>query len=81
MDIMRPPLKHQVSPAPWLAIREQVDVPALIRKSLAAAPDATVDEVVHQLAKWGVDVSGVIVAMHMMKRKEAVKRTDAQPQG
>jgi hypothetical protein len=38
MDIMRPPLQQQVSPVPWLLIRNNVDGPLLIGKALTARP-------------------------------------------
>ena len=70
MDIMRPPLEQQVSPAPWLVARRAVDVRALTRKALTIHPNASVDEIVRQLAVWGVQVSGVIVSMWLMKWRE-----------
>lgn len=74
MDIMRPPLEGQVAPAPWLVSRSAVDVPALIRKALTIHPNAGVDEIVAQLAAWGVQVSGIIVSMWMMKWKEQAEQ-------
>lgn len=70
MDIMRPPLDNQVSPAPWLVARSAVDVPSLIRKSLTVHPNARVDEIASQLTAWGVQVSGIIISMWMMKWKQ-----------
>lgn len=74
MDIMRPPLEGQVSPAPWLVSRSRVDVPALISKALTAHPNSSVDEIVSQLAAWGVQVSGIIVSMWMMKWKQQTEQ-------
>jgi hypothetical protein len=74
MDIMRPPLEGQVSPAPWLVARSRVDVPSLISKALTAHPTASVDEIVSQLAAWGVQVSGIIVSMWMMKWNEQTEQ-------
>ena len=65
MDIMRPPLEQQVAPAPWLVPRSNVDVPALIRRTLTQQPDASVDDIVRQLGVWGVQMSGIIVFMWM----------------
>lgn len=77
MDIMRPPLDGQVSPAPWLVARSAVDVPALIRKGLTIHPNASVDEIASQLAAWGVQVSGIIILMWVMKWKEQTE--EAKP--
>ena len=74
MDIMRPPLERQVSPAPWLLARSRVDVPALFRKVLTIHPNASVDEIASQLADWGVPVSGIIISMWMMTWKEQMER-------
>lgn len=74
MDIMRPPLEGQVSPAPWLVARSRVDVPALIRKALTIHSSASVNEIVAQLADWGVQVSGIIVSMWMMKWKQEAEQ-------
>jgi len=74
MDIMRPPLERQVAPAPWLLARSRVDVPALISKALTAHPNASVDEIVSQLAAWGVQVSGIIISMWVMKWKQEAEQ-------
>jgi len=82
MDIMRPPLEQQVSPAPWLVARNRVDMPALIRKSLRQHPTAKVDDIVRQLGDWGVQVSGTVVAMWMIKLrkfKAAERQADDRP--
>jgi hypothetical protein len=76
MDIMRPPLEQQVAPAPWLVARSRVDVPVLIRKSLGIHPNASVDEIVSQLAAWGVQVSGIIISMWMMKWKQEAEQAN-----
>jgi hypothetical protein len=70
MDIMTPSLEQQPSPAPWLVRRSRIDVPRLIRSAMELNPDATVDQVVAQLARWNVQVSGIIVAMWLAKWKE-----------
>ena len=70
MDIMRPPLKQQVSPAPWLVARSKVDVPALIRKVHTEQPDASANDIVRQLSDWGVQASGIIVSMWLRKMLE-----------
>ena len=70
MDIMRPPLDQQVSPALWLAIRNNVDVPSSIAGALIQTPDASADDIVNQLRDWGVQVSGIIVCMWMLRWKE-----------
>lgn len=75
MDIMRPPLEQQVAPAPWLVARSRVDVPALVRKALTIHPNASVDEIIGQLADWGVQVSGIIVSMWTMKWKREAEHT------
>ena len=41
MDSLRPPLEQQVSRAPWLVSRKNVDVPSLMMKVLMQSPDAT----------------------------------------
>lgn len=66
---MMPPLEQQPSPAPWLVRRARVDLPGLIRAVLAQNPDASVDQVVAQLAQWNVDASATIVAMWLAKWK------------
>ena len=71
MDIMMPRLQQQASPAPWLVRRNSVDVPRLIRAALEQNPGATVDEVVAQLARWNVRLSGIIVAMWFIKWNES----------
>lgn len=72
MDILRPPLEQQVSPVPWLLIRNNVDVPSLIGKALTARPNTTVDDVV---SAWGAQASGIIVSMSMLKWKEQAAAT------
>ena len=69
MDIMRPPLDQQVSPAPWLAIRNNVDVPSLIAGALIQTPDASADDIVNQLRNCGLHVSWIIVSMWLSKWK------------
>lgn len=69
MDIMMPTLRQQASPAPWLLRREKVNLAQLIAVVLAHKPDATVDEVVAQLGHWGVQVSGIVIAMWMAHRR------------
>ena len=78
MDIMLPPLEQQVSPPPWLAIRNNVDVPSLIARALMQSPDANLDGIVTQLRDWGVQMSGIIVSMWLMRWKEhsAVKKSE-----
>lgn len=70
MDIMRPPLEKQVSPAPWLVVHRERDVPALIRKAYTEQPGSRVDDIVRQLADWGSQVSGIIVSMWVLKLRE-----------
>ena len=82
MGIMRPPLEQQVSPAPWLVTRANVDVPGLIQQALAQTPDATVDDIVRQLGALRVQVSGIIVSMWMLKLREqeaALRAADDKP--
>ncbi len=69
MDITRPPLDRQVSPAPWLAYREKVDAPAAIRQVLSEKPEATADEIAETLAARGVQISRMIIAMWLNKLK------------
>lgn len=69
MDITRPPLDRQVSPAPWLVFRSYVDVPTAIQETLADKPTATVDEVAEILAGRGVQVSRMVVAMWLSRLK------------
>jgi hypothetical protein len=71
MDIMMPHLKQQASPAPWLVRRNSVGVPRLVRAALEQNPGATVDELVAQLARWNVQVSGISVAMWFAKWNES----------
>jgi hypothetical protein len=56
MDIMRPDLAHQVAPAPWLVRRSQIDISQLIRAAVAQNPNATTDQIAHQLAQWTGEV-------------------------
>jgi hypothetical protein len=70
MDIMRPPLEQQVSPAPWFAIRNNVNAPSLIARVLVQSPDASANDIVNQLRDWGVQVSGIIVSMWLLRWKE-----------
>ena len=76
MDIMRPPLKQQVSPAPWLVARARVDLPTLIRKVLAQQPDSSVDHIVRRLSDWGIQASGIIVSMWILKLREQTALAD-----
>jgi hypothetical protein len=69
VNITLPPLNQQPSPAPWLVRSARVDLPALIRDVLAQNPDASVDQVVAQLAQWNVQASGIIVGMWLTKWK------------
>jgi hypothetical protein len=66
---MMPPLEQQPSPAPWFVRRARVDLPGHIRAVLAQNPDASVDQVVTQLAQWNIDASATIVAMWLAKWK------------
>ena len=70
MDIMMPSLRQQASPAPWLVRREKVNLPRLINAALTLKPDATIDEVVAQLERWGTQVSGIVVGMRMSRLSE-----------
>lgn len=70
MDIMRPPLNKQVSPAPWLVARSNVDVPSMIRKAHTKQPGASVDDIVRQLCERGMQVSGIIVSMWVRKLRD-----------
>jgi hypothetical protein len=69
MDIMMPRLEQQPSPAPWLVRRSRIDLPRLIRAAMEQNPDASVDQVVTQLAAWNVQASGIIVAMWLAQWK------------
>src|SRR4051812_38057071 len=71
MDIMMPSLRQQPSPAPWLLRAKRIDVSRLVADVLAQRPEATVDEVVLQLAEHrSVQASGIIVSMLLTKRKQ-----------
>jgi hypothetical protein len=65
MDIMMPPLKQQPSPAPWLRRRERIDLARFIDAALALQPEAGIDDVVAQLGRWGIQVSGIVISMWM----------------
>ena len=69
MDIMMPRLEQQPSPAPWLVRRQRIDLPRLIRAAMEQHPEASVDDVVTQLASWNLQASGLIVAMWFAKWK------------
>jgi hypothetical protein len=69
MDLLTPRLEQQVSPAPWSVLRSRIDLPSLIRAAIEQQPDASVDEVVAQLARWHVQASGIIVAMWLPRLK------------
>jgi hypothetical protein len=75
MDIMMPRLEQQPSPAPWLIRRSRVDLPRHIRAAVEQNPDASVDQVVTQLASWNAQTSGIIVAMWLARRKAFVETT------
>ena len=66
---MRLCLEEQVAPAPWLVARRQVDLPALIQRSQSQNPAGSADDVVAQLKKWGVQASGIIVSMWIVKSR------------
>ena len=67
MDIMRPPLNQRGSPVPWIVVRNNVDVPSLIAGALIQTVDASADDVVKQLRKCGLQVSGIVVSMWLSK--------------
>jgi hypothetical protein len=69
MDIMMPRLEHQPSPAPWLFRHSRINMPRLIATAMEQNPDASVDQVVTQLAAWNVQASGIIVAMWLAQWK------------
>jgi len=71
MDIMMPRLEQQPSPAPCLVRRSRADVSRLIRTTLEQNPSASVDQVVAELARLDVQVSGSIVAMWLAQWKES----------
>ena len=79
MDIMMPSLEQQPSPAPWLVQRSRIDLPRLIRAAMEQNPDASVDQVVTQLAAWNVQASGIIVAMWLAQWKTS--SAEAMPNG
>jgi hypothetical protein len=70
MDTMRPPLERQVAPAPWLVNQSTVDAPASIQQALAHQPDASIDDIVRLLNDWKVQISGIVVAMWVLKFRE-----------
>ena len=75
MDIMMPRLEQQPSPAPWLVRRSRIDLPRLIRAAMEQNLDASVDQVVTQLAGWNVQASGIIVAMWFAQWKTSSAKT------
>ena len=75
MDIMMPSLRQQASPAPWLVRREKVNLALLINAALTIKPDATIDEVVAQLERWGKQVSGIVVGMWLSRLSERLVDT------
>jgi hypothetical protein len=62
MDIMLPPLHDQVSPAPWLERKEEIDLPAVIRDILHHRPQASLEDLVAELHARHIDVDGAAVA-------------------
>ena len=71
MDIMMPSLQQQPSPAPWLLRAKRIDLSRLVADVFAQRPDATVDEVVRQLAEHrSVQASGIIVSMLLSKQNQ-----------
>lgn len=70
MDIMRPPLNRQVSPAPWLVAHHNLDLPKLIQQAHAQLQDKDIDSIVRLLSDWQIQVSGIVVAMWMLKLRE-----------
>lgn len=79
MDIMRPPLEQQVSPAPWLVAHSKIDIGRLIQQALAHQPDASIDAIVRQLSDWSVQVSGIIISMWMLKLRRPNARIVSIP--
>ena len=69
MDIMMPRLEQQPSPAPWLVRRSRIDLPRVIRAAMEQNLNASVDQLVTQLAGWNVQASGIIVAMWLAQWK------------
>ena len=69
MDIMMPRLEQQPSPAPWLIRRSRIDLPRVIRAAMEQNLNASVDQVVTQLAGRNVQASGIIVAMWLAQWK------------
>ena len=79
MDIMMPSLQQQPLPAPWLLRAKRIDLSRLVADVLAQRPEATVDEVVRQLAEHrSVQASGIIVSMLLSKwRQHSVGEKEA----
>jgi hypothetical protein len=71
MDIMMPRLEQRPSPAPWLVRRSRADASRLIRAVLEQNANASVDQVVAELARLDVQVPGIIVAMWLAMWKES----------
>jgi hypothetical protein len=66
MDIERPPIEGQVEPAPWLVARGRVNVPGLVDGILQDDPDASVQQVLHLLARRNVQANGALVAQRVL---------------
>ena len=62
MDIVSPKLENWVSPAAYWVLAQRKDKRALVRDLAREHPQASPDEIAAMCAKWGLPVSGILVA-------------------
>jgi hypothetical protein len=62
MDIVSPKVENWVSPAPHWIAAQRSDKRGLVRELARMHPEAGPDEIAALCAKWGLQVSGILVA-------------------
>jgi hypothetical protein len=71
MDITAPSLEEQPAPAPWLAAVNGLDVKADVEEHIDRHPDISVDEIVAELGREGIEVNGTLVAQQVLEHHAA----------
>jgi arginine repressor len=67
MNITGPPPENEVSTAPWIKFRRNLDKASLVRTMAERNPGATANELVEMFAERGIQVSGIVVARELQR--------------
>lgn len=74
MDIAGPKPEEQAGPKPWIVPQHCLDKVTLVRREIAERPQASVEDIVDELARRNVRVSSTLSAAEMLRyRMQRVK--------